>query len=233
MLVSAGGGRASRSRGTRGSGSISSKGRLSACHGVGSPRMTRDTQMSVANSRCRSVWTNDHSPSTLSCSSSGGRARARSTVSAHNRSTVSQAAPKPATSIARMVARNGSRRSSSASTSGPTSTPLTVRPWIRPSISTSPIHAPRTRTRHNSAPSTRRFVSRTSDEIAPSTRSPCWSGAHRDILARRVRTLRICGPVVSGNSRYSDYCRSQGCQGAAIHIISSWMLSGSRKTRTE
>ncbi len=75
------GDRTSRSRGTPGVSGISSHGRSRGSHGDGSPTMARLTHGSVANTRCRSVSMNDHSSSTDSCSSSGSRRRARSTVS--------------------------------------------------------------------------------------------------------------------------------------------------------
>jgi hypothetical protein len=71
---------------------ISSHGRSGASHGGGSAKIARLIQDSVANTRCRNVSMNDHSPSTDSCSSSGGRRRARSTVLAQSASRMSHAA---------------------------------------------------------------------------------------------------------------------------------------------
>ena len=130
-------GRTSRSRGTPRVSGISSQGRSSGSHGDGSPRRTRPIQQSVAKARCRSVSMNDHSPSTLSCSSAGSSSEARPTVSAHSCSMIDHASRKPSASVGRSFTRSGWRRSSSASTSGPTSTPLTRRPMISPEISTS------------------------------------------------------------------------------------------------
>ena len=62
-------------------------------------RVTEDRRLiqeSVANTRCRSVSMNDHSPSTDSCNSSGRRRRARSTVSSQSRPRMSHASRNPA-----------------------------------------------------------------------------------------------------------------------------------------
>ena len=108
----------------------------------GSPSRARRIHASVAKTRWRCVSMKDHSPSTRSCSCSGGAPRARSKVPAHRRSRMSQASRNPAGSVGRILMRSGSRRSSSASTSGMTSTPLTRRLPMSPFISMSASSAP-------------------------------------------------------------------------------------------
>jgi len=114
----------SRSCDTPGRGPISSQGRDSGCHGLGSPRMPRPTHDSVANARWRRVWMNDHLPPTDSCSISEGSRRARASVDSHSRSLRSQASRNPSGVVGRNLGRSGCRRSSSASTNGATSTPM-------------------------------------------------------------------------------------------------------------
>ncbi len=70
---------ASRSQGMPSQPGASSHGRSSGCHGDGSPRIIRPTQAALAKLRCRRVWMNDHSSSTLRCSAASGNVRARST----------------------------------------------------------------------------------------------------------------------------------------------------------
>ena len=63
--------------------------------------------LSIAKTRCRSVWTKDHSSLTDSCSFASGRASARAIVFAHSSSSAAHAARMPSGSDGRSIARSG------------------------------------------------------------------------------------------------------------------------------
>ena len=82
-------------------------GRPSGLKGCGRPRFARRTHASVANTRWRSVWMNEYSPSTRSYSRSGGKRLARSTVGGHARSMIAHASRKPSALAGSSFLRSG------------------------------------------------------------------------------------------------------------------------------
>ena len=74
------------------------------CTAHGRPRIARRTHASVANTRWRSVSMNEYSPSTRSCSRSGGNRLARSMVGGHTRSMIAHASRKPSASAGSSLA---------------------------------------------------------------------------------------------------------------------------------
>ena len=84
---------------------------------IGSSLIARNSQQSVAKTRCRSVSTMLHSPPTRSRWSASDIRSARSVVAAQSRSNaIDHASRSPATSLARSFTRSGYRRSSSGRT---------------------------------------------------------------------------------------------------------------------
>ena len=88
-----------------------------------SPRIGAVNHLSIAKTRWRSVWTNDHSSSTDSCSLSSGRAFAMATVLAHSASRAAHVARMSSGFEGRSIARSGYHGSRSF-TNAVTSTPL-------------------------------------------------------------------------------------------------------------
>ena len=96
--------------------------------------------LSIANTRCRSVWTKDHSSSTDSCSVSSGSACARAIVFAHSSSRAAHPARMASGLEGRSIARSGYHGSRSF-TYAVTSTPLMTTVSTSASMSTLTSHA--------------------------------------------------------------------------------------------
>jgi len=104
------------------------------------PRIGAVNHLSIAKTRCRSVWTKDHSPLTDSCSMAWGSACALVIVLAHSSWRAAHAARMPSGSIGRSIARNGYHGSRSF-TYAVTSTPLMTTLSTSASMSTLTSHA--------------------------------------------------------------------------------------------
>jgi len=188
-------------------------------NGCSISRIARPSHTSVAMTRCRNVCANDHSPPTDTSTVPAGIAATRSSVAAHVRSSVAQAARRPSGSPARLSARPGKRRLSSASTSGTTSTPLT-RKKLSPSKSHGPsMSAPATSTPRITTPDRSALTNRAPRKSASTNPAPC-SSSDRVKVAMTVTFSRWTSALCRGAraARRRPSCLPAPCRrGSCLH----------------